>query len=84
MDRSELKHILIGLDVEDLKVKAFRTYHVIPNQISYTLTEPEIAFTGDTTSDFIVDESNIDVLRARILIMEKPDLEESLVFFLWK
>ncbi|XP_025699373.1 tRNase Z TRZ1 isoform X1 [Arachis hypogaea] len=109
MDHSELKHNLIGLDVgeefylrKDLKVKAFRTYHVIPSQgyilyyvrqklkpeyiglsgneiknlkssgveITYTLTEPEIAFTGDTMSDFIVDENNTDVLRARILVIE--------------
>ncbi|KAL4315143.1 hypothetical protein AHAS_Ahas15G0155600 [Arachis hypogaea] len=109
MDHSELKHNLIGLDVgeefylrKDLKVKAFRTYHVIPSQgyilyyvrqklkpeyiglsgneiknlkssgveITYTLTEPEIAFTGDTMSDFIVDEDNTDVLRARILVIE--------------
>lgn len=39
-------------------------------QITYTITEPEVAFTGDTTSDFIVDENNIDVLRAKILVME--------------
>ncbi|QHO38306.1 uncharacterized protein DS421_4g119200 [Arachis hypogaea] len=109
MDHSELKHNLIGLDVgeefylrKDLKVKAFRTYHVISSQgyilyyvrqklkpeyiglsgneiknlkssgveITYTLTEPEVAFTGDTMSDFIVDESNTDVLRARILVIE--------------
>lgn len=34
------------------------------------MTEPVVAFTGDTTSDFIVDNDNIDVLRARILVME--------------
>ena len=39
-------------------------------QITYTVTTPEIAFTGDTMSDFIVDEANIDVLRAKILVME--------------
>ncbi|KAF7808852.1 tRNase Z TRZ1 isoform X1 [Senna tora] len=109
MDHSELKHNLIGLDIgeefylrKDLKVKAFKTYHVIPSQgyilysvrkklkheylglpsneiknlklsgveITYTLEEPVIAFTGDTMADFIVDETNIDVLRARILVME--------------
>ncbi|XP_057445114.1 tRNase Z TRZ1 isoform X2 [Lotus japonicus] len=77
MDQSELKHNLIGLDVgeefylrKDLKVKAFRTYHVIPSQITYTLTEPEIAFTGDTTSEFIVDEKNTDALRAKVLVLE--------------
>ncbi|KOM58571.1 hypothetical protein LR48_Vigan11g160500 [Vigna angularis] len=39
-------------------------------QITYTLTEPEIAFTGDTMSDFIIDENNTDVLRAKILVLE--------------
>ncbi|XP_050257604.1 tRNase Z TRZ1-like isoform X2 [Quercus robur] len=106
MDQSELKHNLIGLDVgeefylrKDLKVRAFKTYHVIPSQgyvvysvkqklkqeyiglpgneiknlklsgveITYTVTVPEIAFTGDTMSDFIVDQNNIDALRSRIL-----------------
>ncbi|XP_052174577.1 tRNase Z TRZ1 [Diospyros lotus] len=109
MDQSELKHNLVGLNVgdefylrKDLKVRAFKTYHVIPSQgyiiysvrqklkqeyiglsgseiknlkssgmeITYTITMPEIAFTGDTMSDFIIDDANIDVLRAKILIME--------------
>jgi hypothetical protein len=34
------------------------------------VTVPEIAFTGDTMSDFIIDQNNIDVLRSRILVME--------------
>ncbi|KAL6493586.1 tRNA 3' processing endoribonuclease [Orobanche gracilis] len=109
MDQSELKHTLVGLDVgeefslrRDLKVRAFKTYHVIPSQgyivysvrqklkqeyvglpgveikslrlsgveITDTYTSPEIAFTGDTMSDFIIDTDNVDVLRAKILIME--------------
>ncbi|XP_019160199.1 PREDICTED: nuclear ribonuclease Z isoform X2 [Ipomoea nil] len=109
MDQSELKHTLIALDVgeeiclrKDLKVRAFKTYHVIPSQgyivysikhklkqeyiglpaeeikklksscveITNTVTTPEIAFTGDTMSDFILDNDNIDALRARILIVE--------------
>ncbi|XP_048329405.1 tRNase Z TRZ1 isoform X1 [Ziziphus jujuba] len=116
MDQSELNHNLIGLDVgeelqirRDLKVQAFRTYHVIPSQgyvvfsvkqklkqeyiglsgneikslkssgveITYTVTEPQIAFTGDTTADFIVDKSNIDVLRAKILVMESTFVDDS-------
>ncbi|KAI3454633.1 hypothetical protein Pfo_011296 [Paulownia fortunei] len=114
MDQSELKHILVGLDVEyylrrDLKVRAFRTYHVIPSQgyiiysvrqklkqeyvgllgaeikslklsgveITDTYTSPEIAFTGDTMSDFIIDSDNVDVLRAKILIMESTFVENS-------
>ncbi|XP_042011828.1 nuclear ribonuclease Z-like isoform X2 [Salvia splendens] len=109
MDHSELEHTLVGLDVgeefcvrKDLKVRAFKTYHVIPSQgyivysvkqklkqeysgrpgaelkslrllgveITNTYTTPEIAFTGDTMSDFITDVDNADALRAKILIME--------------
>lgn len=39
-------------------------------QITNTVTAPEIAFTGDTMSDFIVDPNNADVLKARVLVME--------------
>ncbi|XP_031407569.1 nuclear ribonuclease Z isoform X2 [Punica granatum] len=109
MDGSELKVNLIGMDVgeeisirKDLKVRAFRTYHVISSQgyvvysvkqklkqeyaglsgreirdlrlsgveVTNTITVPEIAFTGDTMSDFIADSDNVDVLRAKILILE--------------
>ncbi|KAM0033040.1 putative ribonuclease Z [Helianthus debilis subsp. tardiflorus] len=117
MDQSELKHTLIGLDIgeefylrKDMKVKAFKTYHVIPSQgyviysvkqklkpeyvglpgdeikklkfsgveITYTTTSPEVAFTGDTTSDFIVDDNNADVLKAKVLIMESTYVENSM------
>ncbi|XP_040990705.1 tRNase Z TRZ1 isoform X2 [Juglans microcarpa x Juglans regia] len=84
MDQSELNHNLIGLDVgeefylrKDLKVRAFQTYHAIPSQITYTITAPEIAFTGDTTSDFMIDQNNTDVLRSRILVMESTFLDNS-------
>ncbi|GAB4834092.1 tRNA 3' processing endoribonuclease [Ancistrocladus abbreviatus] len=109
IDQSELKHNLVGLDVgeefclrKDLKVRAFKTYHVVPSQgyvvylvkqklkqeyiglsgneikdlklsgveITNTITSPEIAFTGDTMADFVVDPANADVLKARILVME--------------
>ncbi|KAK1373332.1 tRNase Z TRZ1 [Heracleum sosnowskyi] len=39
-------------------------------EITDTITTPEIAFTGDTMSDFIVDSTNSDVLKAKILVME--------------
>lgn len=39
-------------------------------QITDKVTMPEVAFTGDTTADFIVDDSNLDALRAKILVME--------------
>ncbi|KAL3639621.1 tRNA 3' processing endoribonuclease [Castilleja foliolosa] len=116
MDRSELKHTLVGLDVgeefclrRDLKVRAFKTYHVVPSQgyivysvkqklkpeyvglpgarikslklsgveITDTYTSPEIAFTGDTMSDFIIDSDNVDVLKAKLLIMESTFVESS-------
>ncbi|XP_051133940.1 nuclear ribonuclease Z [Andrographis paniculata] len=116
MDQSELEHTLVGLDVgeefyirRDLKVRAFKTYHVIPSQgyivyslreklkqeyiglpgaeikglklsgvqITDTITAPEIAFTGDTMSDFIVDPENVDVLKAKILIMESTYVDDS-------
>ncbi|GAB2231110.1 hypothetical protein Droror1_Dr00027397 [Drosera rotundifolia] len=115
IDNSELKHNLIGLDVgeefylrKDLKVKAFRTYHVVPSQgylvysvkkklrqefagfsgneikelrfsgveITNTFTTPEVAFTGDTMADFVVDPANSDVLKARILVMECTFLDD--------
>ncbi|GAU14855.1 hypothetical protein TSUD_50670, partial [Trifolium subterraneum] len=117
LDKSELRHNLVGLDVgqefylrRDLKVKAFRTCHVILSQgyivysvknklkseyiglsgneiknlkasgveITNTLTEPEIAFTGDTMSDFIIDENNADVLRAKILVLECTFLNDAI------
>jgi len=39
-------------------------------QITNTVSTPEIAFTGDTTSDFILDPDNADVLAAKILVVE--------------
>ncbi|GMH21935.1 hypothetical protein Nepgr_023778 [Nepenthes gracilis] len=117
IDQSELKHNLIGLDVgeefyirKDLKVRAFKTYHVIPSQgyvvylikqklkqeyiglsgseikdlrlsgveITNIITSPEIAFTGDTTADFLVDLANADALRARILVMECTFIDDTM------
>jgi ribonuclease Z len=39
-------------------------------QITDTIRVPEVAFTGDTTPDFILDKANKDVLEAKLLIME--------------
>ncbi|ESQ27684.1 hypothetical protein EUTSA_v10018981mg [Eutrema salsugineum] len=116
LDSSELKHNLVGLDIgeefiirKDLKVKAFKTYHVIQSQgyvvystkqklkqeyiglsgneiknlkasgveITNSITTPEVAFTGDTTSDFVADENNADALKARVLVMESTFLNDS-------
>ncbi|CAL9240675.1 unnamed protein product [Arabidopsis halleri] len=116
LDSSELKHNLVGLDIgeefiirKDLKVKAFKTYHVIQSQgyvvystkhklkkeyiglsgneiknlkasgveITDSITTPEVAFTGDTTADFVVDETNADALKAKVLVMESTFLDDS-------
>lgn len=39
-------------------------------QITDTILSPEVAFTGDTTTDFMLDPRNADALRAKILITE--------------
>jgi ribonuclease Z len=46
-------------------------------QITDTIRVPEVAFTGDTTPDFILDKANKDVLEAKLLIMEATFLDGS-------
>ncbi|KAJ7964757.1 Nuclear ribonuclease Z [Quillaja saponaria] len=46
-------------------------------EITDTILSPEVAFTGDTTSDFMLDPRNADALRAKILITEATFLDES-------
>lgn len=45
-------------------------------EITDTVLSPEVAFTGDTTSDFMLDPRNADALRAKILITEATFLDE--------
>nr|GME18373.1 ribonuclease Z, chloroplastic [Ipomoea batatas] len=45
---------------------------------SDTMLCPEVAFTGDTASDFYIDPKNADALRAKILITEATFLDESI------
>ncbi|KAL6655361.1 hypothetical protein ACP70R_006187 [Stipagrostis hirtigluma subsp. patula] len=45
-------------------------------EITDTILYPEVAFTGDTKSDFIVDPQNADALRAKVLITEATFLDE--------
>ncbi|XP_066329856.1 nuclear ribonuclease Z-like isoform X2 [Miscanthus floridulus] len=116
MDQSDLDHKLVPLEVEeeyqltkDLRVRAFRTYHVVPSQgyviykvkqklkdqyaglpgkelsnlrksgveITNVESTPEIAFSGDTMSDFILDPDNADVLKAKILVVESTFIDDS-------
>ena len=38
--------------------------------ITHRVVVPELAFTGDTTAEFITDPANEEVFHARLLIME--------------
>lgn len=60
---------LCGSEIKNLKFSGV--------QITDTIMSPEVAFTGDTMSDFIVDPSNIDALKAKILIMETTFVDDS-------
>ncbi|KAG6683466.1 hypothetical protein I3842_12G014700 [Carya illinoinensis] len=71
--RQKLKQEYVGLSGNE--IKNLKSSGV---EITYTITAPEIAFTGDTMSDFIVDQNNTDVLRSRILVMEGEKPERSL------
>lgn len=46
-------------------------------EITDTILSPEVAFTGDTTSDFLLDPLNADALRAKVLITEATFLDDS-------
>ncbi|KAM7268788.1 hypothetical protein ACFE04_010954 [Oxalis oulophora] len=46
-------------------------------EITNTITTPEVAFTGDTTSDFILDETNADALTAKLLVLESTYLDNT-------
>ncbi|KAG0486811.1 hypothetical protein HPP92_008906 [Vanilla planifolia] len=47
-------------------------------EVTYTVTSPEVAFTGDTKSDFVIDPENDDVLKARILVMESTFVNDAI------
>ncbi|XP_062107282.1 tRNase Z TRZ2, chloroplastic isoform X3 [Humulus lupulus] len=46
-------------------------------EITDTILSPEVAFTGDTTSEYMRDPRNADALRAKILITEATFLDEN-------
>ncbi|KAJ0437147.1 putative ribonuclease Z [Helianthus annuus] len=39
-------------------------------KITDTILSPEVAFTGDTSSEFLLDPRSSDALRAKVLITE--------------
>ncbi|TKW36889.1 hypothetical protein SEVIR_1G011500v4 [Setaria viridis] len=71
--KQKLKQEFIGLpgsEIKRLKLSGV--------EITNTVSTPEIAFTGDTTSDFILDPDNADVLGAKILVVESTFLDDSI------
>ncbi|KAJ6880452.1 tRNase Z TRZ2 [Populus alba x Populus x berolinensis] len=83
MGQVELNFDLVALDVgetyelrNDVVVRPFRTQHVIPSQITDIILSPEVAFTGDTTAEYMLDPRNADALRAKVLITEATFLDE--------
>ncbi|KAG0532320.1 hypothetical protein BDA96_04G098400 [Sorghum bicolor] len=46
-------------------------------EITNVVSTPEIAFSGDTISDFILDPDNADVLKAKILVVESTFIDDS-------
>ncbi|OQU84745.1 hypothetical protein SORBI_3004G116900 [Sorghum bicolor] len=71
--KQKLKQEFIGLpgsEIKHLKLSGV--------EITNTVSTPEIAFTGDTTADFILDPDNADVLQAKILVVESTFLDDSI------
>lgn len=46
--------------------------------ITHRVVVPELAFTGDTTVEFITDPANEEVFKARLLIMECSFLDDAM------
>ncbi|KAJ9686595.1 hypothetical protein PVL29_015461 [Vitis rotundifolia] len=47
-------------------------------EITDTILSPEVAFTGDTRSDFMLEPRNADALRAKVLITEATFLDDGI------
>ncbi|KAM7479987.1 hypothetical protein LguiA_028200 [Lonicera macranthoides] len=71
--KQKLKQEYVGLPGDEIKKLKLSGV-----EITYTTTTPEVAFTGDTMSDFIIDNANGDVLRAKVLIMESTYVENTM------
>lgn len=63
--KHKLKSEYLGLPGEEIK-----NLKMAGVQITNTIKVAEVAFTGDTTSDFLLDDANSDALQAKLLIME--------------
>jgi len=70
--KKKLKQEYLGLPGSD--IKALRDEGV---EVCDVVEVPEVAFTGDTTSEWITDPANQDVLRAKLLFMEVTFLDDT-------
>ncbi|CAK9228041.1 unnamed protein product [Sphagnum troendelagicum] len=68
--KEKLKPEYVGLPGD--KIKSLKASGIM---ITETIRVPEVAFTGDTTSDFITNKANQDALNAKLLIMESTFLD---------
>ncbi|GKV30746.1 hypothetical protein SLEP1_g39526 [Rubroshorea leprosula] len=59
-----------------LKCKQIEKLKKSDVEITDIILSPEVAFTGDTTLDYMLDPRNADALRAKILITEATFLDE--------
>ncbi|MQL79198.1 hypothetical protein Taro_011634 [Colocasia esculenta] len=71
--RHKLKQEYVGLKGDE--IKNLKSSGV---EITYPIVMPEVAFTGDTMSDFIDDPENTDVLKARVLVMESTFVDNTM------
>ncbi|PIA38235.1 hypothetical protein AQUCO_02800127v1 [Aquilegia coerulea] len=66
--KKQYAHLIMkGKQIEKLKKSGV--------EITDTILSPEMAFTGDTTSDFLLDPRNADALRAKVLVTEATFLD---------
>lgn len=71
--RNKLKEEYLGLPGPEIAAAKKRG-----EEITHCIVAPEVAFTGDTTVDFITDPANEEVLRAKLLIMECTFLDDEM------
>lgn len=72
-ERNKLKEEYIGLEGKEIAAAKKRG-----EEITHRTVVPELAFTGDTTVDFITDPANEEVFHARLLIMECTFLDDEM------
>lgn len=69
MKKSGVEVCYLKLVVPEYLVVRYSSY-TTASQITDTILSPEVAFTGDTTAEYMLDPHNADALRAKILITE--------------